>query len=148
MQSIKNCLVNRLYTYKRFCLPKFTFSPILLGGGSICPPSISAGKVRNGPLMAQMDGKQVILTNKKFKVWFWGFWDNLWSSENFDLQNHNGPPLWWSRSKVSGLQKSSQNPQNQTFNCFIRNNNLFFIHLNHLGAITDLSGLITKGGSA
>ena len=28
------------------------------------PPEISAGKVRNGPRMAQMDGKQVILTNK------------------------------------------------------------------------------------
>ena len=34
------------------------------GGVNLTPPEISAGKVRNGPRMAQMDGKQVILTNK------------------------------------------------------------------------------------
>ena len=33
-------------------------------------------------------------------------WKSILS--NFDLQNHNGPPLWWSKSKVSDLQKSSQ----------------------------------------
>ena len=36
----------------------------LEGGQFDPPPEISAGKVRNGPRMAQMDGKQVILTNR------------------------------------------------------------------------------------
>ena len=53
------------YIYNRFCFPKFTFSPIRLGGGvNLTPLSISAGKVRDGPQMVQMDEKQVILTNK------------------------------------------------------------------------------------
>ena len=57
---------------------------------------------------------------KQFRVWFGGFRDDFWRSENFDLQYYNGPPLWWSKSKVSDLQKPSQIPQNHTLNCSIR----------------------------
>ena len=26
---------------------------------------------------------------KQFKVWFWGVWDDVWSSETFDRDHHN-----------------------------------------------------------
>ena len=77
-----------------------------------------------------------------------GVWDDFWRSKTFDLDHHNGGPLWYWRSKFSDLQKSSQNPQNHTLNCFIRQNNLFSVHLSHSGAIPDLSGRNLRGGGS
>ena len=59
MKSV-NFFEVKLYIYKRFCVPKFGS----VWGDRFDPIEISAGKIRNGPRMVQMDGKQVILTNK------------------------------------------------------------------------------------
>ena len=48
--------------------------------------------------------------------------------------------------EISRPQKSPQNPQNRTLNCFIRQNNLFFVHLSHSGAILDFSGRNLREG--
>ena len=61
MQSVKKSFEVRLYIYRYIYVPNFGE---VWGGVNLTPPEISAGKVRNGPRMAQMDGKQVILTNK------------------------------------------------------------------------------------
>ena len=62
MQSVKKIFEVRLYIYRYIYVPNF--GEVWGGGQFDPPPEISAGKVRNGPRMAQMDGKQVILTNK------------------------------------------------------------------------------------
>ena len=89
----------------------------------LCPPPLQRfWPERSGmaPEWLKWTENKLFWRIKQFKVWFWGFWDDFWRSENFDLQYHNGPPLWWSRSKVLDLQKSSQNPQTHILNAFIR----------------------------
>ena len=76
-----------------------------------------------------------------------GVWDDFWGFEVFDLDNHNGRPLWLSRSKISDLQKSSQTPQKHDSNGFIRQNDLFYVHLNNFGLILDISGKNARGSN-
>ena len=115
------------------------------GGVNLTPLRFWPERSRMTPKWFKRTENKLFWRIKQFKVWFWGFWDDFWRSENFDLQYYNGPPLWWSKSKISDLQKSSQNTQKHTLNRIFRRNNLFSVNLNHSGAIPDLSDRNLRG---
>ena len=103
------------YMYNRFFVPKLA----KFGEGVNLTPPLRSWPERSGmaPKWFKRTENKLFWRIKQFKVWFW---DDFWRFENFDFHIHNGSSLWWSRSKVSDLQKSSQYPQNHTWNCFIR----------------------------
>ena len=75
------------------------------GGVNLTPPlRFWPERSRMTPKWFKRTENKLFWRIKQFRVWFW---DDFWRFENFDLHIHNGPTLWWSRSKVSDQRLAS-----------------------------------------